>query len=81
MGGCVGKTNKVVITRMSNKTNYYEEFRTKKRKSNIIEKKSENSKFLLSDICKDLKMTIIHIDEKDDINNIESFREILKYLN
>ena len=81
MGGCVGKTNKVVITRMSNKTNYYEEFRTKKRKSNIIEKKSENSKFLLSDICKDLKMTIIHIDEKDDINNIESFREILNYLN
>ncbi len=81
MGGCVGKANKVVITRMSNKTNYYEEFRTKKRKSNIIEKKSENSKFLLSDICKDLKMTIIHIDEKDDINNIESFREILNYLN
>ena len=81
MGGCVGKSNKVVITRMSNKTNYYEEFRTKKRKSNIIEKKSENSKFLLSDICKDLKMTIIHIDEKDDINNIESFREILNYLN
>ena len=81
MGGCIGKKNNIVITKMSNKTNYYDEFRIKKRKSDIIEKESEKSKFLLSDICKDLKVTIIQTDEKDDINNIDSFREILTYLN
>ena len=81
MGGCIGKTNNIVIKKMSNKTNYYEEFRNEKRKSHIIEKESEKNKFLLSDICKDLKVTITKIDEKDDIHNIESFREILKYLN
>ena len=66
---------------MSNKTNYNDEFRIIKRKSDIIEKESEKSKFLLSDICKDLKVTIIQTDEKDDINNIDSFSEILTYLN
>ena len=80
MGGCIGKKNNIVITKMSNKTNYYDEFRIKKRKSDIIEKESEKNKFLLSDICKDLNVTIIQTDEKDDINNIDSFREILTYL-
>ena len=81
MGACIEKKNNVVISKISSKTNYFNEFLIEKRKKNIYEKESEKNKFLLSDICKDLKITIIHIDEKDDINNIESFREILKYLN
>ena len=82
MGGCIGKKNNVVINRMSNKTNYYNEFREEKiKKPKLKEKGSEKSNILLSDICKDLKITVIQVKENDDINNTESFREILKCLN
>ena len=81
MGGCIGKKNNVVINRISNKTNYYDELREKKNKKHKLkEKGSEKSNILLSDICKDLKITVIQVDN-DDINNTESFREILKCLN
>ena len=82
MGGCIGKENNVVITRMSNKTNYFDEFiKEKNQKDKIMGKAREKNNILLSDICKDLKMTVIQFDENEDINNIESFREILKCLN
>ena len=81
MGGCIGKKNNVVINRISNKTNYYDELREEKNKKHKLkEKGSEKSNILLSDICKDLKITVIQVDN-DDINNTESFREILKCLN
>ena len=81
MGGCIEKKNNVVINRISNKTNYYDELREEKNKKHKLkEKGSEKSNILLSDICKDLKITVIQVDN-DDINNTESFREILKCLN
>ena len=82
MGGCIGKKTNVVITRMSNKTNYYNEFSIEdKQKNKIIEKGLKKNKALISDICKDLKVSVIQVYENDDINNTESFREILRCLN